>query len=79
MAIKPSSHGIVVEHKESGNRYASLDENFDPKNERKIRDLLPGESIMSYPVKSREEYAADTEDPEDSTSETSSSAVVDGK
>jgi len=46
--IKPSDHGIVVEGKESGLRYASLDENFDPTTERKIRDLRPGESVLSY-------------------------------
>lgn len=49
--IKPSDHGIVVENKESGLRYASLDRNFDPKSERKVRDLKPGESIMSYGIK----------------------------
>lgn len=50
-SIKPSDHGIVVEGKESGLRYASLDENFDPTTERKIRDLKPGESIFSYQPK----------------------------
>lgn len=49
--IKPSDHGIVVENKESGLRYASLDQNFDPKSERKVRDLKAGESIMSYGIK----------------------------
>ena len=48
---KPSSHGIVVEHKDSKLRYASHDRNFDPKSERYVRDLLPGESVLSYPVK----------------------------
>lgn len=46
--IKPSDHGIVVEHKESGVRYASLDGNFDPKVETKIRDLRSGESVLSF-------------------------------
>jgi hypothetical protein len=49
--IKPSDHGIVVENKESGIRYASLDQNFDPTSERKIRDLKPGESVLSYQPK----------------------------
>lgn len=49
--IKPSSHGIVVQNKESGLRYASHDRNYDPKTERKVRDLKPGESVLSYPVK----------------------------
>jgi hypothetical protein len=57
--IKPSSHGIVVEGKESGLRYASHDRNFDPKTERKVRDLLPGESVLSYPVKTLKQYEAD--------------------
>ena len=52
--IKPSDHGIVVEHKESGLRYASLDANFDPANERKVRDLKPGESVFSYAPKTKE-------------------------
>lgn len=49
--IKPSDHGIVVENKESGLRYASLDRNFDPKSERKVRDLRVGETVHSFPVK----------------------------
>lgn len=46
--IKPSDHGIVVENKDTGLRYASLDVNFDPKTERKVRDLRSGETVMSY-------------------------------
>lgn len=49
--IKPSSHGIVVENKESGLRYASHDRNFDPRSERKVRDLKPGETVLSFPIK----------------------------
>lgn len=49
--IKPSSHGIVVENKESGLRYASHDRNFDPKTERKVRDLKVGETVLGFPVK----------------------------
>jgi len=49
--IKPSDHGIVVENKESGLRYASHDRNFDPKSERKVRDLRAGESVLSYGIK----------------------------
>lgn len=60
--IKPSDHGIVVENKESGLRYASLDANYDPKSERKVRDLRAGESILSYGVKGpRDSFAADTD------------------
>lgn len=46
--IKPSDHGIVVEHKESGVRFAVSDANHDPKSERKVRDLRAGESVLSY-------------------------------
>lgn len=46
--VKPSDHGIVVENKESGVRFASTDANFDPASERKIRDLHPGETILGY-------------------------------
>lgn len=49
--IKPSSHGIVVENKESGLRYASHDSNFDPRSERKVRDLRHGETVLSYGIK----------------------------
>lgn len=49
--IKPSDHGIVVENKETGLRYASLDVNFDPKTERKVRELRAGESVFSYITK----------------------------
>lgn len=53
---EPSNHGIVVEHKDSGLRYASLDANFDPENERYVRDLRPEESVLSYRPKTRVEY-----------------------
>lgn len=46
--IKPSDHGIVVEHKESGIRYAVSDRNYNDKIHRKVRDLRPGESVRSY-------------------------------
>lgn len=46
--IKPSDHGIVVEHKETDIRFAVSDRNYDPKVHRKIRDLRPGESVQSY-------------------------------
>jgi len=46
--IKPSSHGIVVEHKESGVRYAVSDKNYNSKVHRKVRDLKPGETVIGY-------------------------------
>ncbi|QWS69679.1 hypothetical protein SEA_WILLIAMSTRONG_12 [Microbacterium phage WilliamStrong] len=46
--IKASSHGIVVEHKESGVRYAISDRNYDEKVHRKVRDLRAGETVLGY-------------------------------
>lgn len=46
--IKPSDHGIVVEHKDNDIRFAVSDKNYNPKVHRKIRDLRPGESVTSY-------------------------------
>lgn len=59
--IKPSDHGIVVEHKESGVRYAVSDKNFDPRNERKVRDLKTGESVLSYRPKRKSTSDEDTD------------------
>ena len=47
------SHGIVVDHKESGTRFATLEENFDPATQTKVRDLRMDESITSYQPKAR--------------------------
>lgn len=47
-AIKPSSHGIVVDHVESGVRYAISDKNYNPKVNRKVRDLKPGETVRGF-------------------------------
>ncbi len=49
--IKPSSHGIVVEHKETGLHYAISDRNYDQAVHRKVRDLKEHESILSYTPK----------------------------
>ena len=49
--IKPSSHGIVVDHKESGVRYAVSDRNYNEKIHRKVRDLRPGETVLGYQPK----------------------------
>lgn len=89
--IKPSSHGIVVENKESGLRYASHDRNFDPRSERKVRDLKVGESVFSFPIKparpsfkpvGEEDNSAPEEDEEEdlNTEDTNSPGdLVDGK
>lgn len=46
--IKPSSHGIVVEHKESGAHYAISDRNYNSDVHRKVRDLNPGETVLGF-------------------------------
>lgn len=58
--IKASSHGIVVEHKESGTRYAVSDRNYNPDVHRKIRDLRPGETVIGFRPK-RKISAGDAE------------------
>lgn len=52
--IKPSSHGIVVEHKESGVRFAISDKNYDEKVHRKVRDLRAGETVRGYAPRRKE-------------------------
>lgn len=47
-AIKPSSHGIVVENKDNGMHYAVSDINYNPAIHRKVRDLKAGETVRSY-------------------------------
>ena len=59
--IQPSDHGIVVDHKETGVRYAVSDHNFNQKVHRKVRDLKPGESVQGYRLKLRETVEAGQE------------------
>lgn len=61
--IKPSTHGIVVDHKESGVRFAISDANYNPEVHRKVRDLRPGESVRSYAPRRKESLGAE-ESPE---------------
>lgn len=65
--IKPSDHGIVVEHKESGMRFAVSDRNYNPKVHRKVRDLKPGESVRTYSPRHSERVSA-ASSPEGGTS-----------
>jgi hypothetical protein len=53
-AIKPSDHGIVVDHVESNIRFAISDANYDVKVHRKVRDLEPGESVTNYAPRPKE-------------------------
>jgi hypothetical protein len=57
-AIKPSDHGIVVDHVESGVRFAVSDANYNVKVHRKVRDLEPGESVQSYRPRRKESLGA---------------------
>lgn len=53
-SIKPSDHGIVVDHVETGIRYAISDSNYDVKRHRKVRDLEPHETVYGYKPRPRE-------------------------
>lgn len=62
--IKPSTHGIVVDHKESGVRYAVSDKNYNEKIHRKVRDLKPGETVRAFQPLRREALGGGSESPE---------------
>lgn len=47
------ANGIVVDHKESGVRYAVSERNFNPKIHEKVRDLRPSETVIGFKPKSR--------------------------
>ena len=53
------SKGIVVDHKETGLRYAVSERNFNPKVHTKVRELRPSESVHSFRPKKRETFEAD--------------------
>ena len=65
--IKPSSHGIVVEHQESGTRYAVSDKNYNEKVHHKVRDLRPGETVIGYQPKWRSERSQGAGTPQGAT------------
>ncbi|WNM75059.1 hypothetical protein SEA_MORRIGAN_14 [Microbacterium phage Morrigan] len=46
--IKASTHGIVVEHKESHVQFAISDQHYNEKIHRKVRDLRAGETVRGY-------------------------------
>lgn len=53
--------GIVVDHKESGVRYAISEKNFNDSVHTLVRDLLPGETVLSFQPKSRRSRAEEPE------------------
>lgn len=63
--IKPSSHGIVVEHKETGIHYAISDKNYDQRIHRKVRDLKIGESTRTYKPKAKGALVEETPESSD--------------
>lgn len=78
MTIKQSDHGIVVEHKESGSRFAISDRNYNPDVHRKVRDLKPGESVTTYVPKSPKESLGTENDPNTYESAAGDAAVGSG-
>lgn len=59
-SLKPSSHGIVVDHKESNVRYAISDSTYDSRIHTKVRDLRPGETIFGFKPLARTDVAGST-------------------
>jgi len=51
--------GIVVDHKDSGVRYAISEHNFNPKVHKRVRDLQPGETVLGYSPRRKESPADD--------------------
>jgi hypothetical protein len=45
------STGIVVDHKETGVRYAISEHNFNDKIHKYVRDLKPGETVRGFQPK----------------------------
>ena len=58
--IKSSSHGIVVEHKETGTLYAVSDHNYNEAVHRKVRDLKPGETVLGFTPRPKEPLVGTT-------------------
>lgn len=42
------SRGIIVDHKETGVRYAVSEGNYNPKVHKKVRELRPGETVQGF-------------------------------
>lgn len=53
------SKGIVVDHKESGVRYAISEHNFNEKVHTRVRDLKPGETVLGFSPKGKIDLATD--------------------
>lgn len=62
------SKGIVVDHKETGVRYAISEHNFNKAIHKKVRDLRPGETVLGYKPKARSEASEGAPSPSSGTS-----------
>lgn len=73
--------GIVVEDLETGLWYARSEQNFNPEKHRKVRSLLPNETVLGYGVKLREDFTSQEDQPSEEPppeEETESSAEHEG-
>ena len=61
--------GYLVESLETGNRYARSEKNFNSQREKKIRELKPGESTISFQPR-KKQVAASAAEPEAPSGET---------
>lgn len=80
--IKPSDHGIVVDHLPTGNRYAISDRHYDQRVHRKVRDLEPGETVIGYvhkPRQDRELREDSSSSPEDLATQAEGSSSEDAE
>jgi hypothetical protein len=49
--------GIIVDHKETGIRYAISEVNFNPKTQTKVRGLNPGETVLGYKPRLKDSHS----------------------
>jgi len=49
--------GIIVDHKETGIRYAISEVNFNPDVQVKVRDLQPGETVLGYKPRLKDSHS----------------------
>ena len=57
------SHGIVVDHKRNGVRYAVSSHNFNPKDHVKVRDLKGDETVIGYKPRPHSKKTNQTSEP----------------
>lgn len=72
------SHGIVVEHKRNGIRYAVSTHNFNPKDHVKVRDLNGDETVLGYKPRPHSKNTNKTSAPSTEVTEDSKSTAQKG-